>query len=152
MIKAIQVLGIHLFELDKVSQFTDVFCQKYKEHLKTEVNLTNLLETNQSQFEQDISNSSDSSNTNSYTSNVLNISDSHSYIPSITPSSHPQTLQIQINQLNSFQYSTDYCCNSIRCNQNKVNGNKEKNLPKNRLSKDAIKIMRSWFFQNIGVS
>lgn len=60
MIKAIQVLRIHLLELEKVQELCKDFCNRYITCLKSKMQSENLLRSDYNNYENNNNNSSDS--------------------------------------------------------------------------------------------
>lgn len=180
MIKAIQVLRIHLLELEKVSELCKDFCQRYIACLRTKMNSENLLRGTSGIGENSNSNAFfDGSSCSSNSSDECSLSSPPSF-PSNSNNSQTvyqmvQTAQglvaqpIQLNAQQSIQGSTPLSQigsnkNASR-NENKdedddlsddmnasFNGNKKKQQKRGVLPKQATSIMRSWLFQHIVVS
>ena len=90
MIKAIQVLRIHLLELEKVQELCKDFCNRYITCLKGKMQSENLLRSDYASYENNNNNNNSSSNSHS--------SNSNSPAGNTNYATSPHTLQVNISR------------------------------------------------------
>ncbi|XP_021940659.1 homeobox protein PKNOX2-like isoform X2 [Zootermopsis nevadensis] len=88
MIKAIQVLRIHLLELEKVQELCKDFCNRYITCLKGKMQSENLLRSDYASYENNNNNNNNNSSSNSHSSNSNSPAGNTNYATS------PHTLQV----------------------------------------------------------
>ncbi|CAB1329097.1 unnamed protein product [Coregonus sp. 'balchen'] len=165
MVKAIQVLRIHLLELEKVSDLCKDFCSRYIACLKTKMNSETLLSGEPGS---PYSSGQGFSPTKTQTSNSFTGTLSPQGI--VVPASALQQGNVTVTTVNPTQvmaggtvYQPVTVINSqgqvvsqtISPQTIRIQNTQDDSSPKNKrgvLPKHATNIMRSWLFQHIGVN
>ncbi|XP_048004086.1 homeobox protein PKNOX2-like [Leguminivora glycinivorella] len=174
MIKSIQVLRIHLLELEKVQELCRDFCGRYIACLKTKMQSENLLRTDytgggvesNNNLSGTLDDHSSTSNSPQYQSPVAPLVAPptypvfHSDLPFAAPRPDPQSLVVQgstpISQIGAGLISTDSFTGTNSNNScSSVSGSpppeedEDSSGKRGVLPRHATQVMRAWLFQHL---